>query len=252
MSEGLRKQFEGDSCSEQSPSINARKYFFMSTALNDLTFFLFHDIMIWGDRMVSILIVEDDKTLNKNIALALETEGYSILSAECLAGAEGKIEACDLVLLDVKLPDGSGTDFCRDIVKKSGKPVIFLTSCDDENDIVRGLDCGGDDYITKPFRLRELLSRIKAILRRCGVDDLSDLELTAIEQKLLEYLMINRERFLTRDLILEYLWDSKGEFVNDNTLSVNISRLREKLKNSSHGQIVTKRGLGYKWTQQTN
>ena len=84
------------------------------------------------------------------------------------------------------------------------------------------------------------------------MDDLSDLELTALEQKLLEYLMLNRDRFLTRDLILEYLWDSKGEFVNDNTLSVNISRLRDKLKGSTHGQIVTKRGLGYKWTKQTS
>ncbi len=202
--------------------------------------------------MITILVVEDDKTLNKNITLALEGEGYSVRNADCLAKASELIEDCDLVLLDVKLPDGRGTDFCREVRSKFGKPVIFLTSCDDENDIVRGLDCGGDDYITKPFRLRELFSRIKAILRRCAVDDLSDLELTALEQKLLEYLMLNRDRFLTRDLILEYLWDSKGEFVNDNTLSVNISRLRDKLKGSTHGQIVTKRGLGYKWTKQTS
>ena len=149
------------------------------------------------------------------------------------------------------LPDGNGVDLCKRLRKKIQTPVIFLTSCDDEADIVRGLDSGGDDYITKPFRLRELFSRIRANLRR--VPDIPEIELTAIEQKLLSYLMLNREQYLTREQILEYLWDSKGIFVNDNTLSVNISRLREKLsKTKGGGRIVTKRGMGYKWTEQTD
>lgn len=202
--------------------------------------------------MKTILIVEDDKTLNKNISFALEAEGYTVLSADCTEKAFELYKGADLIILDVMLPDGNGIDFCREIRKSSRQPVIFLTSCDDERDIINGLDCGGDDYITKPFRLRELLSRINALFRRCVVTQTELPELTAVEQKLLEYLMLNKERFLTRDQILEYLWDSKGCFVNDNTLSVNISRLREKLKNSQSGRIVTKRGMGYKWTEQIN
>ncbi len=195
----------------------------------------------------SLLVVEDDAALHKSIVLALETAGYAVYSAYTLADAAALAERADLLLLDVLLPDGSGVDFCRKLRRDSQKPVIFLTSCSDEADIVRGLDCGGDDYITKPFRLQELLSRIKANLRRCTAE-LPDLALTAVEHKLLEYLMLNRDRYLTREQILAYLWDAKGCFVNDNTLSVNISRLREKLRDGGCGQIITKRGMGYKWT----
>lgn len=202
--------------------------------------------------MNTILIVEDDDTLRKNISFALEEAGYMTLAAENLAQADESVDSCELILLDVLLPDGNGMDFCKKLRERCSTPVIFLTSCDDEADVVKGLDCGADDYIRKPFRLRELLSRIRANLRRFAVsDEIPDL--TAVEQKLLEYLMLNREQFITRERILEYLWDSKGCFVNDNTLSVNISRLRDKLKSCpGHGQIITKRGLGYKWTQQTN
>ena len=197
--------------------------------------------------MNTILLAEDDETLNSNITLALETEGYSVLAVSTTAAAEKLAPEAGLIILDVMLPDGNGVDLCRRLRKKIQTPVIFLTSCDDEADIVRGLDSGGDDYITKPFRLRELFSRIRANLRR--VPDIPEMELTAIEQKLLSYLMLNREQYLTREQILEYLWDSKGIFVNDNTLSVNISRLREKLsKTQGGGRIVTKRGMGYKWT----
>ena len=197
--------------------------------------------------MNTILLAEDDETLNSNITLALETEGYSVLAVSTTAAAEKLAPEAGLIILDVMLPDGNGVDLCRRLRKKIQTPVIFLTSCDDEADIVRGLDSGGDDYITKPFRLRELFSRIRANLRR--VPDIPEMELTAIEQKLLSYLMLNREQYLTREQILEYLWDSKGIFVNDNTLSVNISRLREKLsKTQGGGRIVTKRGTGYKWT----
>ena len=201
--------------------------------------------------MNKILIVEDDETLNANIKLSLETEGYGVIAVRTAAAAEAKAPDADLIILDVTLPDGNGVDLCRRLRKTMQTPVIFLTSCDDEADIIRGLDSGGDDYITKPFRLRELFSRIRANLRR--IPEVPEIELTALEQKLLSYLMLNRGQYLTREQILAYLWDSKGEFVNDNTLSVNISRLREKLSKAKNcGSIVTKRGMGYKWTEQTD
>ncbi|MDO5560527.1 MAG: response regulator transcription factor [Oscillospiraceae bacterium] len=201
--------------------------------------------------MKTILIIEDDETLNKNTAFALRAEGYNVICAYTVEQAQDMYTGADILLLDIMLPDGSGLDFCRQIRKNSRQPVIFLTSCDDENEIIKGLDSGGDDYITKPFRLRELLSRINAVIRRCCTD-MPVPDLTALEQKLFEYLYLNKENYVTREQILAYLWDSKGLFVNDNTLSVNISRLRDKLQDSSSGKIVTKRGLGYKWTQQTN
>lgn len=201
--------------------------------------------------MKTILLVEDDLTLNRNIAFALESEGYSIITADNVKDGLSLADKAQLILLDVMLPDGNGLDFCSRLRETSSVPVIFLTSCDEERDILRGFDCGCDDYITKPFRLKVLVSRIRAILRRC-TSELPDIELTAVEQKLLEYLMLNKERYLTREQLLEYLWDSKGCFVNDNTLSVNISRLRDKLRSSNSGQIVTKRGMGYKWTDSTS
>ncbi len=206
--------------------------------------------------MSTVLLLEDDEILNKNIALALESEGYKVIRVYSVQDAEKSADLSDLLVLDVLLDDGNGMELCRRLRKKMQTPIIFLTSCDDEADIVEGLDSGGDDYITKPFRLRELLSRIRANLRRSPetpkASELLEAELTAVESKLLGYLMSNRGHYLTREQILDYLWDCKGIFVNDNTLSVNISRLREKLKKYSCGQIVTKRGLGYKWTDQTN
>ena len=205
--------------------------------------------------MNRILLTEDDVTLNRNIKTALESEGYSVTAVSTVAETEAAASDADLIILDVMLPDGNGIDLCRKLRQTIQTPVIFLTSCDDEADIVRGLDCGGDDYITKPFRLRELFSRIRANLRRIPETTSSEtqaeteIELTAVEQKLLDYLMLNKGQYLTRDQILNCLWDSNGTFVNDNTLSVNISRLRENLsKASGCGKIVTKRGMGYKWT----
>lgn len=201
--------------------------------------------------MADILLVEDDRTLNSSISIALGSDGHSVLQTYSAEEAETLLSEADIVLLDVSLPDRSGFELCRRIRKSSDIPIIFITSYDEEADILRGLDSGGDDYITKPFRLKVLLSRVRAVLRRCTAA-IPDIELTAVEQKLLEYLMLNRGRFLTREQILAYLWDSKGCFVNDNTLSVNVSRLREKLKESGRGQIITKRGVGYKWTDQTS
>ncbi len=198
--------------------------------------------------MPTILVVDDDETLCRNISLAMETDGYAVLSAMTLQDAATLWQKADLVLLDMLLPDGNGMMLCREIRKSSAKPILFLTSCDEEADVVKGLDCGADDYITKPFRLKELLSRVRANLRRCTEKE-DALELTALEQKLLDYLMLNRGQYLTREQLLHCLWDCKGVFVNDNTLSVTISRLREKMKENGHGQIVTKRGLGYKWTE---
>ncbi len=204
--------------------------------------------------MSTTLLLEDDETFNKNISLVLESEGYKVIRTYNVHDAEKSADLADLLVLDVMLGDENGMELCRRLRKRIKTPIIFLTSCDDEADIVEGLDIGGDDYITKPFRLRELLSRIRANLRRSPetpkASELLEAELTAVESKLLDYLISNRGHYLTREQILDYLWDCKGIFVNDNTLSVNISRLREKLK--KFGQIVTKRGLGYKWTDQTN
>lgn len=202
--------------------------------------------------MHTILVLDDDVLLNKNITLALKASGYTVINATTIAEAEQIYGMADLLLLDVILPDGNGVELCRSIRANSDVPVIFLTSCDDEADIIYGLEQGGDDYITKPFRLAELLSRIKANLRRRTVSPLSALSLTAVEQKLLEYLMMHKDRFVTREQLLAYLWDSKGEFVNDNTLSVHISRLRDKLNAAEDaGKIITRRGVGYQWTSQT-
>ena len=141
----------------------------------------------------TILVIEDDHSLRYSISLALETDGYRVISTGSVHEAEKHTEQADLILLDVMLPEINGITFCRNFREHSNKPIIFLTSCSDETDIIRGLDSGGDDYITKPFRLQELLSRIRANLRRVPSVQ-STLELTAIEQKLLEYLMGNRDR----------------------------------------------------------
>lgn len=199
--------------------------------------------------MKKILLVEDDIKLNSSLVTSLSNEGYEVDSAFNLQQAEEKYECAGLIILDVMLPDGNGMDFCKKIRNSSSRvPIIFLTSCDEEREIDQGFEYGADDYLTKPFRLRELLMRVNAVFRRCYSESENN-NLSSLEQKLLEYLMLNKEQFVTRDQILAHLWDSKGNFVNDNTLSVTISRLREKLTN---GKIITRRGIGYKWTQQTN
>jgi len=224
--------------------------------------------------MHRILLVEDDLTLSQGIEFTLVKEGFNIMIANTLKKAEDLFnsQTFDLVLLDVMLPDGSGYDLCRKIRLTSQVPIVFLTACDDEVNVVLGLDIGGDDYISKPFRVKELVSRLKAILRR-GISGVksnitfanleldiskgklyknnSEVLLSPVEYKLISIFMQNPTQLLTRNIILEKLWDASGEFVDDNTLSVYIRRLREKVEDepSNPKYIETVRGMGYRWKQ---
>jgi len=222
--------------------------------------------------MKSILLVEDDTSISLGLSYSLETEGYKVTACSTVQCACQHIATnhFDLVLLDLALPDGSGYEVCRAARAVAETPVIFLTACDDEVNVVMGLDMGADDYITKPFRLRELLSRIKMVLRRTErspeggsilhVGPLqintalgkvfrkdADVFLTALEYKLLLTLINNEGQVLSRNQLLEGIWDVGGDFVNDNTLTVYIKRLREKIEDDpAHPEIIqTVRGLGY-------
>ncbi|MDR2888440.1 MAG: response regulator transcription factor [Lachnospiraceae bacterium] len=219
--------------------------------------------------MQTILLVEDDSTLRMGMGDALEREGFLVLTAENIVGARNYLPMMpSLVLLDLNLPDGNGFSLCEEIKRKFNIPIIFLTVRDDERDITKGLDMGGDDYIIKPFRLPVLLSRIRAVLRRysqhppdhdaltCGEILLlqsqtkvtangAEVALTASEYRLLLTLLQNKNQTLTRNKLLELLWDNDSHFVEDNTLTVTMKRLREKLGESSD-RIKTVRGIGYK------
>lgn len=223
---------------------------------------------------MKILIIEDDKTIALGIQYALKDEGYETEIAGSVKVARDMVKnnKYDLLILDVMLPDGTGYDLCQEVRKISQVPIIFLTACDEEVNIIMGLDMGGDDYITKPFRVRELISRIKAVLRRKGspleknrfmtFGELKiyhlegkvfkgnrELVLTSLEYRLLLILCKNSGQIMSRSQILDALWDFAGDFVNDNTLTVYIKRLREKLEDTSGESkyIATVRGLGYKW-----
>lgn len=216
--------------------------------------------------MVKVLLIEDDETIAFGIQIGLQRKGYEILWAEsALQGIYLFHQGCDVVLLDLNLPDRNGYEVCRQLKKLSDIPILFLTVRDDESDIVTGLDMGADDYIVKPFQLSVLESRIRAVLRRtkrengkrlsCG-NLLVDIErtevfvndeavsLTAGEYRLLLVLMENKNYTLTRTRLLEKLWDQDGAFVNDNTLTVTMKRLREKLGYPSC--LQTLRGIGYR------
>ena len=218
--------------------------------------------------MPHILLLEDDETIAFGIERAMKKEGSTTVWFRTLKEAQSCLdEKTDLVLLDLNLPDGNGFSFCRQVKAFDVTlPVIFLTVRDDEKDIVRGLDMGADDYIVKPFLLSVLSSRIRAVLRRssrtaekgmliCG--DISmdteklkayigtaEVVLTAGELRLLRVLLENKNQAITRNRLLELLWDADGNFVNDNTLTVTMKRLREKLGNPK--QIQTLRGIGYR------
>lgn len=224
--------------------------------------------------MHRILLVEDDSILAFSVEYALKEEGFEIRVAYNLEMARQFLNKFDfdLVLLDMKLPDGNGYELCDEILQSFGIPVIFLTACDEEANIVQGLDMGADDYITKPFRIRELVSRIGAVLRRSGKDvgksevitsgDLqvytlegkvskkdAEILVTALEYRLLLILMSNAKHILSRDSILNGLLNIDGEFIDDNSLSVYIRRLRQKIEDDpAHPKyIMTARGMGYKW-----
>lgn len=213
-----------------------------------------------------ILLCEDDDFLRSGLIEMLEKEGHEVCAAgSCDAAREMFLNnGFDLIILDVMLPDGNGFDLCRDI-RKAGisTPVLFLTACDDEIQIVRGLDSGADDYVTKPFRLLELLSRVRALLRRSSkvsmpvygsitvnednmtvLKDGEKIYLTPTEYHILCILLRNRGIIVTRDSLLQGIWDCEGAYVDDNTLSVHISRLRDKI---GDGCIKTVRGVGYRW-----
>lgn len=217
------------------------------------------------DMSIKILTVEDDEFLRDGLCEILEDKGYDVQSASTYneAAALLKKENFSLVILDVMLPDGHGLDLCTSI-RNSGNnvPILFLTACDDEIQIVRGLDSGADDYVTKPFKLLELLSRVSALLRRNNhsvykssdiVIDVNNMTVkkngesifvTPTEFQIISLLIRNNGVIVTRSVLLQNIWDDNGSFIDDNTLSVHISRLREKI-GAQH--IVTVRGVGYRW-----
>lgn len=219
--------------------------------------------------MKKILLVEDNETIVMGLSYSLEQEGFEIVSSKTRKDAEKILESetINLVLLDVTLPDGNGFDICKYVKQKLDIPVIFLTAQDEETSVVVGLDLGADDYVIKPFRTRELISRINSVLRRYGkkeditniiqyknikIDttsakvykDEKEIIFTSLEYKILLMLFTNQNKLITREQLLEKIWDIAGNFVNDNTLTVYIKRIREKLEDETI--IKTVRGLGYR------
>lgn len=217
--------------------------------------------------MKNILLVEDNDTIIMGLKYSLEQENFKVISAQNVSEFNGKIDKndIDLVLLDVSLPDGNGFEICKKIKSKKDIPVIFLTAQDEETSVVLGLDLGADDYIVKPFRTRELISRINSVLRRYGhngsnliqyknikIDtssakvykDNEEIIFTSLEYKILLMLFSNQNKLISREQLLEKIWDIAGNFVNDNTLTVYIKRIREKLGDETI--IKTVRGLGYR------
>ncbi|WP_411677765.1 response regulator transcription factor [Caproicibacter sp.] len=224
--------------------------------------------------MKRILLVEDDLSLINGLSFAVQKQGYDldIARTSCEANAIWADEKYDLVVLDVSLPDGSGYDICQTIRRTSKVPIIFLTAADEETDIIMGLDIGGDDYMTKPFKLAVFMSRINALLRRSNNFIQTDselcsnririqllkgeayknderLELTAGEYKLLRLFMENPNIVLSPERILSRLWDCSENYVDSNTLTVYIRRLRTKIEDdpSNPTRIITVRRMGYKW-----
>lgn len=219
--------------------------------------------------MKKILLVEDNETIVMGLKYSLEQENFQVISALNVEKAKEILnqETIDLILLDVTLPDGNGFELCKYIKQKLDIPVIFLTAQDEETSVVIGLDMGADDYIVKPFRTRELISRINSVLRRYDKNiekssivqyknikidtnmakvykDNEEIIFTSLEYKILLMLFTNQNKLITREELLDKIWDIAGNFVNDNTLTVYIKRIREKLDDESI--IKTVRGLGYR------
>lgn len=220
--------------------------------------------------MTAILIVEDDRSLLKGLAFDLAAEGYCVYTASDAAQALDCLnQSPSLVLLDVNLPDTDGFALCRKIRSRSKAAVIFLTARDLEEDELKGFDCGADDYVTKPFSMALLRKRIKAVLSRKETPDsqtqyrdgfltidfqgfsafreMVPLSLTPTEYRLLKLFLSNPQTVLTRQLLLEKLWDQENNYVDEHTLTVNINRLRGKIEDGSHKYIKTIYGIGYLW-----
>lgn len=215
---------------------------------------------------MKILLVEDNKSIIKGLEYAFAQNGYSC--EYCLSLDEAVRKApfnYDVAVLDIMLPDGNGFDLFKKIRRYSDLPVIFLTAVDDEDSVVNGLELGADDYITKPFSTRELIARIKRVANKNSKKNIitvsgvtldldksavfengKQLELTALEYKLLSLLMQNAGKVVTRELIFEKIWDVSGNFVNDNTLTVYIKRIRKKLDADI---IKTVKGMGYQFAE---
>lgn len=217
---------------------------------------------------MNVLLIEDNESIILGLQYLLEQEGFRVITAR--SAAQGmkcfREEDCHLVLLDVGLPDGNGFELCRKFKESSETPVIFLTAREEEADVVRGFELEADDYVIKPFRNRELLSRIRNVLRRSGqaqtvlrcgdvtLDTVTgkvrrgdgEILLTKLEYKILSSMLSHPGKLFTREEILAEVWDSAGNFVNDNTLSVTMKRIREKIGDADGTRIRTVRGIGYR------
>lgn len=217
---------------------------------------------------MKILLVEDNEAIILGLEYLLEQEKYQPKTARNLKEARQALQDFrpDLILLDVSLPDGDGFAFCAELKERNACPVIFLTAREEELDVVKGLELGADDYIIKPFRNRELISRIRNVLRRSGKGGSSlicrgielnletgkgyrhgeELKLTRLEYRILSSMLAYPGKLFTREEILSQIWDISGNFVNDNTLSVTMKRLREKIGDPDGEIIKTVRGIGYR------
>ena len=224
--------------------------------------------------MNKVLMIEDDEILNGGLCYNLQKRDIVSVPAYTLAEAEKLLaeDSFDLIVLDVNLPDGDGFQFAKDRIAPCGMPFLFLTARDLDDEIIGGYRLGADDYITKPFRVQIVMEKIQAVLRRCSgrserlrysFGDLAvDFEkrtvrkngtlltLTPTEFALLQCLIQNRGHILTKEVLLEHIWDSKGNFVNEHTLSLNISRLRRKINDGESDYIKTIYGMGYRWVDE--
>lgn len=230
--------------------------------------------------MGKILLLEDDKSLNRGISFKLKKEGFEVETAFCIEEAKNIFDnnKIDLIITDIGLPDGSGFDFCEEIRKTSNVYIVMLTVLDEEFNAVMGYEIGADDYVTKPFSLAILVSKVKAFMKRAGNDekektsenilisediefdygdytlilnreDTEKVQLTKTEGKLLKLLMENAMNIIQKEQILDILWDMDGNFVDDNTVAVYMRRLRKKVEKDPSEPIFIKniRGIGYKW-----
>lgn len=221
--------------------------------------------------MKKILIVEDNIALSTGLSFDLEREGYKV-DTVCSSGQAREVVGetqFDLIVLDINLPDGSGFELCRWIKELRDIPLIFLTACDMEKDTIKGFELGADDYITKPFSMGIFRRRVAAVLKRCEKENIGNIYndgylmvdfdklmvirenktfmLTSSEYRLMKIFVANSGKVLTRQILLQKLWDNDGNFVDEHALTVNVNRLRSKIENKGHKYIKTVYGMGYMW-----